>query len=168
MEGDLLNRKIVWIIVLMVGLAGALAYDVMSYASEEVAVSTASSGGSVVFLDNISPGVRHLGSVNAYPGNDKSFSNSIYPFIETGIGRNTFLVSWTDWRDGPSGGRTAVFTLTVWDPTGTPHSTTQESQRSGSKTMSVSFSSPEPGEGRFELTSTILEKRLNLSALSDR
>lgn len=170
-----MNRKIVYTIVLMVGLAGVLAYGalvyVTLYAWEEVAVSTASSSGSVVFLDNISHGTHHLGSVHASLESDIdiSYPNLISPSIETGIGINTFTTSWNDIRrDGSSGGKTAVFTLTVWDSAGVPHSTSLKSGRSGSGTMSVSLFSPEPGEGRFELTSTILERRLNPSALSDR
>ena len=172
-NGDLLNRKIVYTIVLVAGLAGVLAYGALAYATshawEEVAVSTACSGGSVAFLDNISPGVRNLGSVNTYPGSGESLSSPISLSVETGIGSNTFTATWSDTRrDGSSSGKAAVFTLTVWDPAGVPHSTSLESRRSGSGTMSVSLFSPEPGEGRFELTSTILERRLNFSALSGR
>lgn len=165
----------VYIIALMVGLACALAYGALAYVTlyawEEVAVSTTSSGGSVFFLDNTSRGTHHLGSVHASLGSDidMSYPNPIYPSIETGIGINTFTATWSDIRrDGSSGGKTTVFTLTVWDSAGIPYSTSLKSGRSGSGTMSVSLFSPEPGEGRFELTSTIFERRLNFSALSDR
>lgn len=163
----------VYIIALMVGLACVLAYGALAYVTlyawEEVAVSTACSGGSVVFLDNISPGVCNLGSVNTYPGSGESLSSPISLSVETGIGSNTFTATWSDIRrDGSSSGKTAVFTLTVWNSAGVPHSTSLKSGQMGSGTMSVSLFSPEPGEGRFELTSTILERRLNFSALSDR
>ncbi|HON41424.1 MAG TPA: hypothetical protein PK196_08170 [Methanoculleus sp.] len=158
-----MNRKIVCVIVLMVGLAGALAY-VMSYAREDVVVNTTTLGGRIVFLDNISHGTYYLGDASADPERNMSFSNPV-PFVEAGIGGSTFTATWRDIRnDEPNDEKIAVFTLTVWDPAGRPYSTSLESGQMGSGLMSVSLSSPESGEGQFSLTSTILERKLNISA----
>lgn len=160
-----MNRKIVCVIVLMVGLAGALAY-VMSYAWEDVAVNTTTLGGRIAFSDNISHGTFYLGDVSADPGRNMPFSNPV-PFVETGIGGSTFTATWRDIRNDESNDeKIAVFTLTIWDPAGRPYSTSLESGQMGSGLMSVSLSSPKSGEGRFSLTSTILERKLNISALA--
>lgn len=98
------------------------------------------------------------------PERNMSFSNPV-PFVEAGIGGSTFTVTWRDIRnDEPNDEKIAVFTLTVWDPAGRPYSTSLESGQMGSGLMSVSLSSPESGEGQFSLTSTILERKLNISA----
>ena len=76
------------VIVLMVGLAGALAY-VMSYAREDAVVNTTTLGGRIVFLDNISHGTDYLGDASADPERNMSFSNPV-PFVEAGIGGSTF------------------------------------------------------------------------------
>lgn len=157
-----MNGKILCSIVLLLALAGALAYA-MSYAREDVLVDTFDSGGRVVFLDNGSHGTFHLGVASADFEKNAVYSSSLSS-IETGTGTSTFTAIWKSSRGNTFGGaKTAVFTLTVWDPAGVPHSTTRESQGVSSGTLSVSFSPHEPGEGRFLLTSTISESRLNFS-----
>ncbi|KAF1078582.1 hypothetical protein MKMG_00542 [Methanogenium sp. MK-MG] len=142
----------------MVGLVGVLAY-VTAYAWEDVAVNTTSSGGRIIFLDNTSHGTFFLGAASADFEKNTAFSNSV-PLIETGMGGSTFTASWKNNQNNELGsGKTAVFTMTVWDPAGVPHSTTRESGKIYSGTLSVSCSPLEPGDGRFLLTSTIYEKR---------
>jgi len=162
-----LNRKIACIIILMIGLVGALAY-VISSAQEDVAVNTTTSSGKIVFQDSNSRGVFFLGEGSADLGANTTSSNTI-SLIETGMEASTFTVSWrSDPENKPSSAKKATFTLTVWDPAGIPHSTTQESEGINSGTLTVSCSPFEPGEGRFELTSTIHERRLNLPAVLHR
>lgn len=158
-------------IVLVLVLAGALAY-VMSNAREDVIVDTTNSGGRVIFQDNDSHGTFSLGRVSADFKGKKVFPNSVssanaVSSIETGIGgSSTFTASWKNEEKNKLGNaKTAVFTLTVWEPTGVPHSTAREAQDVSSGTLSVSCSPHEPGEGRFLLTSTIYESRLNFSTL---
>lgn len=142
----------------MVGLVGALAY-VTAYAWEDVAVNTTSSGGRIIFQDNTSHGTFFLGAVSGDFKKNAALSNSV-PLIETGMGVSTFTASWRNNQNNElSGGKTSVFTMTVWDSAGVPHSTTRESGKMYSGTLSVSCSPLEPGEGRFLLTSTIYEKR---------
>ncbi|WP_342677707.1 hypothetical protein [Methanofollis sp. UBA420] len=161
-----MNKKIMWCsIALILVLAGALAY-VMSYAREDVIVDTTDSGGRVVFLDNDSQGTFTLGGAYADFRGNGVFSNSVSS-IDTGMGgSSTFTTSWKQGGKNELGSaKTAVFTLTIWDPAGVPHSTTRESREVSSGTLSVSFSPHEPGEGRFLLTSTIYESRMNFSTL---
>jgi hypothetical protein len=144
----------------MVGLVGALVY-VTAYAWEDVAVNTTSSGGRIIFQDNASHGIFFLGAASADFKKNAALSNSV-PLIETGMGVSTFTASWRNNQNNePGSGKRAVFTMTVRDPAGVPHSTTLESRQMYSGTLSVSCSPLEPGEGRFLLTSTIYEKRLN-------
>lgn len=157
-----MNRKILYSIVLLLALAGTLAYA-MSYAREDGIVDTFDSGGRVVFHDNDSHGTFHLGVASA-DFEKNAVSSSSLSSIETGTGTSTFTAPWRNERGNELGGaKTAVFTLTVWDPAGVPHSTTRESRGVSSGTLSVSCSSYGPGEGRFLLTSTISESRLNVS-----
>ncbi|MDD4254528.1 MAG: hypothetical protein PHP59_04040 [Methanofollis sp.] len=157
-----MNGKILYSIVLVLVLAGALAYA-MSYAREDVIVDTFESGGRVVFHDNDSHGTFHLGVASADFEKNAVFSSS-FSSIETGTGTSTFTAVWKSIRENTFGGaKTAVFTLTVWDPAGVLHSTTHESRGVSSGTLSISFSPHGPGEGRFLLTSTISESRLNFS-----
>ena len=159
-----MNRKIACIIILMIGLVGALAY-VISDAQEDVVVNTTTSSGKIVFQDSNSRGVFFLGEGSADFGANTTSSNTI-SLIETGMEASTFTASWrNDQEDKPGSTKKATFTLAVWDPAGILHSTTQESEGIHSRTLSVSCSPSEPGEGRFELTSTIHERRLNLSAV---
>ncbi|MDK2974518.1 MAG: hypothetical protein PWP08_889 [Methanofollis sp.] len=158
-----MNKKIIWCgIVLILVLAVSLAY-VVSCAREDVIVSTTDSGGRVVYLDNNSHGTFTLGSAFADFRGNRVFSNTISS-IETGSGSSTFTAIWKQEGENELGGtKKAVFTLTIWDPVGVPHSTTRESTRAYSGTLSVRCSPLEPGEGRFLLTSTIYESRLNFS-----
>ncbi|WP_067053036.1 hypothetical protein [Methanofollis ethanolicus] len=157
-----MNGKILCSIVLVLVLAGALAYA-MSYAREDVIVDTFESGGRVVFHDNDSHGTFHLGVASA-DFDKNAVSSSSLSSIETGTGTSTFTATWRNEMENELGGvKTAVFTLTVWDPVGVPHSTTRESQGVSSGTLSVSCSPHGSGEGRFLLTSTISESRLNVS-----
>jgi len=161
-----LNRGIACIVVLMIGLVGALAY-VISDAQEDVVVNTTTSSGKIIFQDSTSRGVFFLGEASADFGANTTSSNAI-SLIETGMEVNTFTASWrNDQEDKPGSTKKATFTLAVWDPAGILHSTTQESEGIHSGTLSVSCSPFEPGEGRFELTSTIHERRLNVSAVFD-
>ncbi|WP_342678388.1 hypothetical protein [Methanofollis sp. UBA420] len=157
-----MNGKILCSIVLVLVLAGALAY-VTSYAREDVIVNTTDSGGRVVFHDNDSHGTFHLGVASADFKKNAVFSSS-FSSIETGTGTSTFTAVWKSSRGNTFGGaKTAVFTLTVWDPAGVPDSTTRESRSVSSGALSVSCSPHGSGEGRFLLTSTIYESRLNFS-----
>jgi len=160
--GICLNRKIVCIVVLMIALVGVLAY-VTPYAWENVVVNTTSSGGRIDFQDNISHGTFFLGAASADLEKNAVFTNSV-PLIETGMRGSTFTASWKNYQGNEPGSRKmAVFNLTVWDSIRVPHSTTLESQKIGSGTLSVSCTQFEPGEGRFLLTSTIYEKKLDLN-----
>jgi hypothetical protein len=163
-----LNGKVLCSIVLVLGLVTLLGYGLVSYAAEDVVVNTTTAGGKIVFQDNDSHGVYLLGRAWADFGSNATLSNAT-PSFETGMGRSVFLVICeNDWGNELGGTRTAVFTLTVWDPVGVPHSTTREFGGICSETLSVDCSPFEPGEGRFEVTSTIREKRLNLPVVFDR
>ena len=163
-----MSGKVLCSIVLAIGFVGLLGYGLVSYATEDIVVNTTTAGGKIVFQDNDSHGVYLLGRVWTDFGSNATHSNPV-PSIETGTGRSVFLVACENDRGNELGGtRTAVFTLTVWDPAGIPHSTTQESEGIHSGTLTVSCSPFEPGEGRFELTSTIRERRLNLPAVLHR
>jgi len=158
------NKKFMWCgIVLVLVLAGSLAY-VASCAREGVIVSTTDSGGRVVFQDNDSHGTFALGRASADFRRNTVFTNTISS-IETGSeASSTFTATWKQEGENElSGAKKAVFTLTVWDPAGMPHSTTMESEKIYSGTLSVRCSPHESGEGRFLLTSTIYESRLNFS-----
>jgi len=163
-----LNGKVLCSIVLAVGFVILLGYGLVSYASKDVVVNTTTTGGEIVFQDNDSHGVYLLGRAWADFESNATLSSPV-PTIETGTGRSAFLVVCENDRKNEFGGtRTAVFTLTVWNPAGVPHSTTQEYQGICSETLSVDCSPFEPGEGRFEITSTIRERRLNIPAVFDR
>jgi len=163
-----LNGKVLCSIVLAVGFVILLGYGLVSYASKDVVVNTTTTGGEIVFQDNDSHGVYLLGRAWADFESNATLSSPV-PTIETGTGRSVFLVVCENDRKNEFGGtRTAVFTLTVWNPAGVPHSTTQEYQGICSETLSVDCSPFEPGEGRFEITSTIRERRLNIPAVFDR
>jgi hypothetical protein len=163
-----LNGKLLCSIVLAIGFVGLLGYGFVSHAAEDIVVNTTTSGGTIVFQDNDSHGVFHIGRSSTDFRSNATFSNSI-PSIETGTGRSVFTATWrNDQKNEFGSAKKATFTLTVWDPAGIPHSTTQESEGINSGTLTVSCSPFEPGEGRFELTSTIHERRLNLSAVRHR
>ena len=163
-----MNGKVLCSIVLVLGLVTLLGYGLVSYAAEDVVVNTTTAGGKIVFQDNDSHGVYLLGRAWADFGSNATLSN-VTPSIETGTGRSVFLVVCENDRRNEFGGtRTTTFTLTVWDPAGVPHSTTREFQGICSETLSVDCSPFEPGEGRFEITSTIHERRLNIPAAFDR
>lgn len=159
-----MNRKIIWCsIVLVLVLGGSLAY-VISCAREDVLVNTADSGGAIVFLDNDSHGTFALGRASA-DFRKNTVASSTVPSVETGTGgSSTYTATWE--QDGNTelgDAKKAVFTLTVWDPAGVPHSTTMESDKTYSGTLSVSCSPHESGDGRFLLTSTVYGSRLNFS-----
>jgi hypothetical protein len=155
-------------IALVLGLVILLGYGLVSYAAEDVVVNATTTGGRIVFQDDASHGVYLLGRAWTDFGSNATLSNP-GPLIETGTGRSVFLVACENARGNELGGtRTAVFTLTVWDPAGVPHSTTREFGGICSETLSVDCSPSKPGEGRFEVTSTIREKRLNIPAVFGR
>lgn len=163
-----LNGKVWCSVILVLSLAILLGYGLVSYAAEDVVVNTTTAGGKIVFQDNDSHGVFLIGRAWADFGSNATLSNPV-PSIETGMGRSVFLVICENDRRNEFGGtRTAVFTLTVWDPAGVPHSTTREFRGICSETLSVDCTPFEPGKGRFEVTSTICEKRLNLPAAFSR
>jgi len=123
-----MNRKIIWCsIVLVLVLGGSLAY-VISCAREDVLVNTADSGGAIVFLDNDSHGTFALGRASA-DFRKNTVASSTVPSVETGTeGSSTYTATWEqDGNTEPGDAKKAVFTLTVWDPAGVPHSTTMES-----------------------------------------
>ncbi|KUL01555.1 MAG: hypothetical protein XE11_2089 [Methanomicrobiales archaeon 53_19] len=162
-----MSGKVLCSIVLAIGFVGLLGYGLVSYATEDIVVNATTSGGKILFQDNDSHGVYLLGRAWADFGSNATLSNAT-PSIETGTGRSVFLVACDNARGNELGGtRTAIFTLTVWDPAGVPHSTTREFRGVCSETLSVDCSPFEPGEGRFEVTSTIRERRLNLPAAFD-
>jgi len=163
-----LSGKVLCSIVLAIGFVGLLGYGLVSYATEDIVVNTTTAGGKIVFQDNATHGVYLLGRAWADFGSNATFSN-VTPSIETGTGRSVFTAIWrNDQKNEFGSAKKAIFTLTIWDPAGMPHSTTQESGGINSGTLTVSCSPFEPGEGRFELTSTIHERRLNLSAVRHR
>jgi hypothetical protein len=163
-----LSEKVLCSIGLVLGLVILLGYGLVSYAAEDVIVNATTSGGRIVFQDDASHGVYLLGRAWADFGSNATLSNAT-PSLETGTGRSVFLVACeNDRRNEPGGTRTAAFTLTVWDPAGVSHSTTREFGGICSETLSVDCSPSKPGEGRFEITSTIRERRLNLPAVFDR
>lgn len=150
-------------IVLILVLIISLAY-VVSCAREDVIMSTTDSGGRVIFLDNNSHGTYSLGRASADFRRYTVSSNTVSS-IETGTrGSSTYTATWEqDGENELGNAKRAVFTLTVWDTAGVPHSTTRESTQVYSGTLSVCCSPLEPGEGSFLLTSTIYESRLNFS-----
>ncbi|WP_224732779.1 MULTISPECIES: hypothetical protein [Methanoculleus] len=163
-----LSEKVMCSIILTLGLAILLGYGLVSYAAEDIVVNATTSGGKILFQDNDSHGVYLLGRAWADFGSNATFSN-VTPSIETGTGRSVFLVTCDNARGNElSRTRTAVFTLTVWNPAGVPHSTTREFRGICSETLSVDCTPFEPGEGRFEVTTTIRERQLNLPAVFGR
>ena len=157
-----MNGKWACIIVLAIGVVGLMAYAV-SCAGEDVAVNTTTASGKIIFQENnASHGVFLLGGA-LVDFETNATSSNVISSIETGNGRNVFLSSWRSDRDGGFGSaKTAVFTLTVWDPAGVPHSTTQQAEGIYSGTLSVPCSPSISGEGWFSLTSTVFERRLSL------
>lgn len=152
----------------MLGFADLLLAHGIACAEEDVVVNTTTSSGKIIFQENASHGVYTLAGASADFGTDMVLSNSISS-IETGTGKSVFTATWrNDQKNEFGSAKTAIFTLTVWDPTGLPHTATRETGRVNSGTLSVSCFPFEPGEGRFEFTSTIREKRLSLSAAFDR
>ncbi|MCK8518456.1 hypothetical protein [Methanoculleus sp. 7T] len=163
-----LSGKLSCSIILVLGFAGLLLAHGIACAEEDVVVNTTTSSGKIIFQENASHGVYALAGASADFGTDMVLSNSISS-IETGTGKSVFTATWrNDQKNEFGSAKTAIFTLTVWDPTGLPRTATRETGRVNSGTLSVSCFPFEPGEGRFEFTSTIREKRLSLSAAFDR
>lgn len=68
-------------------------------------------------------------------------------------GSNTFTATWKNVNDVNNDGQGAIYTLTVWDANGSPHSTTHEVDRAGEGTISVTFNSQGTGDAQYQLYS---------------
>ena len=128
-------------------------------AIETVAVNSMQSSGQIYFLENLTHGTENIGKTFSDPKNNITKSSPV-GIVETGIGRNTFTMTYKNINDERFDRVGAKFTLTVIDTHGITYTTTKEVDRTAEGSISVTLNSPQPGIGHYLLESTIVETRI--------
>jgi hypothetical protein len=152
------NKKIgIGLIALLalIGLSVVFFYS----AVETVAVNSMQSSGQIYFLENLTHGTENIGETFTDPKNNITKSSSV-GIVETGIGRNTFTMTYKNINDERFDRVGAKYTLTVIDTDGITHTTTKEVDRTAEGSISVTLDLSQSGIGHYLLESTIVETRV--------
>jgi len=152
------NKKIGIGLITLFALIG-LSVVFFCSAIETVAVNSMQSSGQIYFLGNLTHGTENIGKTFSDPKNNITKSSPV-GIVETGIGRNTFTMTYKNINDERFDRVGAKFTLTVIDTGGITYTTTKEVDRTAEGSISVTSNSPQSGIGHYLLESTIVETRI--------
>jgi len=153
-----LNSKKIGISIIILALIVFLA-SIFCFSPKTVVVNTEQSGGQINFDENLTCSVMTVGDTFAYPKSNVTVSNPIGT-IETGTGRNTFIMLYKNTNDKRFDGVGARFTLSVTDADGITRFATKEVGENAEGTISVALNARKAGMGSYLLESTIVEKRM--------
>ena len=153
-----MNSKKIGIPIAILALIVFLA-SIFCFAPETVVINTERSGGQINFDENLTRSVMTVGDTLAYPENNITVSSPIGA-IETGTGRNTFIMLYKNHYDKRFDGVGARFTLSVTDARGITHTATKEVGGNAAGTISVALTAHEAGTGSYVLESAGVERRM--------
>lgn len=153
-----LNRKKFGTPIAILALIVFLA-SIFCFPPETVVVNTERLGGQINFDENLTRSVTTLGDTFADPENNITASNPIGT-IETGIGRNTFTMTYKNHNDGRFDGVGARFALSVTDADGITRTATKEVGENAVGLISVTLNARKAGMGSYLLESAVVEKRM--------
>ncbi|MEA1893915.1 MAG: hypothetical protein U9N36_01685 [Euryarchaeota archaeon] len=133
--------------------------SILCFSPETVVVNTERSGGQINFDENLTRSVVTVGDTFAYPESNMTISSPIGA-IDTGTGRNTFIIMYKNTKDKWFDGVGARFALSVTDADGITHAATKEVGRNAAGTIRVTLNARKAGKGFYLLESTVVEKRM--------